>query len=356
MLRQKRKEVEVFSLSFMDCICCGFGAVMLLFILTTGQKTNFTEADLTELRERIATMEREISTEQAEIERLAKALAVVDVNLDGLREEDATDKETKVSQRKNELQLLLQQVSTLKDALAKLLEEQQAIPTQEEPPAISIPNVDRRQYLTGIRMEGEHVLFIVRASGSMLDETIEGASDRLDDPDFKKREAPKWQRTLRSLEWLLASLEPETKFQILLFNDEVTPLLQSRPDDWISPDDRTSINEVLNRLRQVVPKGAANLERAFSTVRYMPQLPDSIVLITDGLPTRSDSMLSEGEVGETQRIRFFEIAIRQLPPRIPVSTILLPFSGDPAGPALFWELANTTRGALVSPAKSWPDT
>jgi predicted nuclease with TOPRIM domain len=183
MLRQKRKEVEVFSLSFMDCICCGFGAVLLLFILTTGQKTNFTETDLTDLRDRIAAMEREISDERTEIERLAKALAIEDVNLDGLREE-STDKETKISQRKNELQLLLQQVSTLKDALAKLLEEQQAIPTQEEPPAISIPNVDRRQYLTGIRMEGEHVLFIVRASGSMLDETIEGARARQSDPDF----------------------------------------------------------------------------------------------------------------------------------------------------------------------------
>ena len=61
MLRQKRKEVEVFSLSFIDCICCGFGAVLLLFILTTGQKTNFTETDLTDLRDRIAVMEREIS-------------------------------------------------------------------------------------------------------------------------------------------------------------------------------------------------------------------------------------------------------------------------------------------------------
>jgi hypothetical protein len=34
---------------------------------------------------------------------------------------------------------------------------------------------------------------------------------------------------------------------------------------------------------------------------------------------------------------------------------LFPMSGDPAGPALFWELANASRGALVSPAKSWPD-
>lgn len=355
MLRQKRKDVEVFSLSFMDCICCGFGAVLLLFILTTGQKTNFTESDLTDMRDRIASMERDITDEREEIERLRRALALINLDQDGMREQ-TTDTETRISQREKELQLLLQELSTLRDVLARLMEEQQAIPTVEEPPPISMPNVDRRQYLTGIRMEGEHVLFVVRASGSMLDETIDGATARLADPDYKKREAPKWQRTLRSLEWMLASLEPGTRFQVLLFNDEVMPLLPNRPDDWISPEDTASITEVLTRLREVVPKGAANLERAFSTVRYLPTLPDSIVLITDGLPTRSDSMISEGEVSEIQRIRFFEIAIRQLPPRIPVSTILLPFSGDPAGPALYWELANTTRGALVSPSKSWPDT
>ncbi len=32
----KRREFEVFSLSFLDCICCGFGAIILLFILSMG--------------------------------------------------------------------------------------------------------------------------------------------------------------------------------------------------------------------------------------------------------------------------------------------------------------------------------
>jgi hypothetical protein len=97
------------------------------------------------------------------------------------------------------------------------------------------------------------------------------------------------------------------------------------------------------------------LEKAFAAVRSLARLPDSIVLFTDGLPTKSDSFLSEGDVGQDERIRFFKIATKQLPTRIPISTILFPMSGDPAGPALFWELANATRGALISPAKSWPD-
>ena len=97
--------------------------------------------------------------------------------------------------------------------------------------------------------------------------------------------------------------------------------------------------------------------KTFTAERFLPRLPDSIVLLTDGLPTRSDSVPIEGDVDEGHRIRFFEIATKQLPPRIPVSTILFPMlTGDPGAPGLYWELANATRGALVSPSKSWPDT
>lgn len=355
MLAKKRRDVEVFSISFMDCICCGFGAVLLLFILTTGKRTDFNERDLTELRDRIARMEREISENREVIERLAKSVAIADLDMVSLRDRNSQD-ELKVTQRKNELQALLQQVSTLKDSMAKLMEEKEAIPTQDEPPPLPIPNIDRRQYLTGVRMDGDYVLFLVRASGSMLDDTIDAAAARLADPDFKKREAPKWQRTLRSLEWLIASLDPETRFQILLFNEETVPILPARAEEWYSPRDNQTMAELVGKLRNVVPRGGANMERAFTTVRFMPRLPDSIVLITDGLPTLSDSFVSSGAVSENDRVRFFEIATRQLPPRIPVSTILFPFSGDPAGPALFWELGNNTRGALVSPSKSWPDT
>jgi hypothetical protein len=56
------------------------------------------------------------------------------------------------------------------------------------------------------------------------------------------------------------------------------------------------------------------------------------------------------------RVRLFEIARKQLPPRIPVSTILFPMlTGDPGAPGMYWELANGTRGALVSPSRSWPE-
>ena len=33
-MKNRRRDIEVFSLSFLDCICCGFGAIILLFILS----------------------------------------------------------------------------------------------------------------------------------------------------------------------------------------------------------------------------------------------------------------------------------------------------------------------------------
>jgi hypothetical protein len=352
----KRREMEVFSISFLDCICCGFGAVLLIFLLTIAKKSEVDKADVEAARERLARIQTDLKINQQDLDRFAQILAAAQLELQEINAKNNLD-QLKVSDRRRELLLMLQQTGALRDALHALLGEKQALPTEVAPPPVPIPNVDRRQYLTGVKLQGEFVVFLVRTSGSMLDDTIDAAVARLDDSDEMKRQAPKWQRVVQSLQWMLASLGPETRFQILFFNEETTPVLPTRGDEWFSTTDRPAMTEILKRLDAVVPRGGANLERAFTAVRFLPRLPDSIVLITDGLPTLSDSLPMDGDVDEGHRIRFFEIATKQLPPRIPVSTILFPMlTGDPGAPGLFWELANATRGALVSPAKSWPDT
>ncbi|HYC69987.1 MAG TPA: hypothetical protein VEB66_02195 [Opitutaceae bacterium] len=357
MIRKRRRETEIFSMSFMDCICCGFGAVLLIFILTTGRRVDFSQQDLKDLQERVRKLDIAVTQERSELDRLARATTVTEVDLKSLIEQNSSDKE-KARVQQEQLKAMLQQSQQLHQTLAQLQTDIQKLPTEEEQP-VPIPEVDRRQYLSGVKLDGEgaeYVLFIVRASGSMLGETLEDAVSRLEDPDFKKREAPKWQRVVKAIEWMIASLGPETKFHVLLFADETVPLLPSRGDDWIARKDKQAVREALEKLHQVVPQGSANLERAFTAVRYLPRLPDSIVLLTDGLPTTSDSQPNNGETDDDTRIRYFRYAQRQLPARIPVSTILFPMSGDPGTAALYWELASSTRGALVSPAKTWPDT
>jgi multidrug efflux pump subunit AcrA (membrane-fusion protein) len=354
-LANKRRETEVFSLAFLDCICCGFGAVLLVFILTVSQKKNVDRADVDLARDRLAQARAASSASEADLDRLAKVLAAAQLELQAVDAKNTQD-QLRLTDRQRELALMLQRTGALKEAIANLLGEKKNLPTDDHAP-VPIPNVDRRQYLTGVRLQGEHVLFLVRASGSMLDDTIDAAASRLADPDDKKREAPKWRRVIHSLQWMMASLDPETKFQILLFNEETNSILPAKGDEWFSTKDKKTINEIVKKLDTVVPQGGANLERAFSAVRALSRLPDSVILLTDGLPTRSDTVPMDGEVDESTRVRFFEIAVKQLPARIPVSTILFPLlTGDPAAPGLFWELANATRGALVSPSKSWPDT
>ena len=351
----KRRETEVFSLAFLDCICCGFGAMILVFILTVSQKQVVDKANVDELKDRVKKMASQITVSTEDLDRLAKVLAAAQLELQDINAKNNSD-QLKLTDRRRELLLMLQQTGAMKDALNTLLGEKKNLPTDDHAP-IPIPNIDRRQYLTGVKLQGEFVVFLVRTSGSMLDDTIDAAASRLADTDAQKREAPKWQRAVRALEWMIASLDPNTHFQILFFNDETMPILPNRGDEWFTTADKKTLSEIVKRLHEVVPQGGSNLEKAFSSVRYLPRLPDSIVLFSDGLPTKSDSLPYEGEVGPEQRVRFFEIAVKQLPPRVPVSTILFPLlGGDPAAPALYWELANATRGALVSPSKSWPDT
>ena len=42
----KRRSIEVFSLSFLDCLCCGFGAILLLFILSIGSGPHGVEGEV----------------------------------------------------------------------------------------------------------------------------------------------------------------------------------------------------------------------------------------------------------------------------------------------------------------------
>lgn len=354
-IAKKRRDTEVFSLSFLDCICCGFGAVLLVFLLTISSKTVVDKTVVEEVKMRLNATQREREEKIKDLERITQMLAKARLELQDITTTTKSDQQ-KISDRKKELLLMLAQAGRMKDELERLLGEKKAMPTEEVAP-IPIPEVDRRQYLTGVKLTGEFVVFLVRTSGSMLGDTIDEAASRLQDTPEQKREAPKWKRTIHSLEWLLATLDPETHFQILFFNEETTPIIPTRGEEWFTTKDRKTTAEVLKRLHEVVPQGGANLERAFTAVRFLPRLPDSIVLLTDGLPTKSDSLPIDGDVDEQTRIRFFEIATKQLPPRIPVSTILFPLlTGDPGAPGLYWELANATRGALVSPSKSWPDT
>ena len=143
MLRKKRRETEIFSMSFMDCICCGFGAVLLIFILTTGRRVDFSQQDLKDLQERVRKMERAITQERSDLDRLARATTVTDADLKSLIEQNTADRD-RTKRQQDDLQRMLQQTESLRQTMAQLQSDLQKLPTEEEQP-VPIPEVDRRQ-------------------------------------------------------------------------------------------------------------------------------------------------------------------------------------------------------------------
>ena len=50
----RRRVPQSFSLSFLDCICCGFGAIILIFVLTIGSREKEKIENLINLRRVLA--------------------------------------------------------------------------------------------------------------------------------------------------------------------------------------------------------------------------------------------------------------------------------------------------------------
>jgi len=103
-----------------------------------------------------------------------------------------------------------------------------------------------------------------------------------------------------------------------------------------------------------VPAGGTSLERTFAAVNLLPELPDNIYLITDGLPTQGLTKPKSATISGPERVNLFNKAIELLPAGVPVNVILAPMEGDPMAAAAFWQLAQITEGSFMSPSRDWP--
>src|SRR6266513_3395528 len=61
----RRRSIEVFTLSFLDCICCGFGAVILFYTIVSAQsgvvrlkETDTLSSEVNRLKQQVLTGER----------------------------------------------------------------------------------------------------------------------------------------------------------------------------------------------------------------------------------------------------------------------------------------------------------
>lgn len=366
-MTRRRRTTEVFTLSFLDCICCGFGAVILFYTIVSARSgfadtvtTDRMTAQVSRLDEQVRSGTRNLAALRDTLERTqaetASATAksnIMAAELSKRKTQVSNYDSTHLSQQQH-IEKLRADIQALQEG-AKRLEAggDELAPPGQDVAAFRKTGGDRR-YITGMRMHGKRILVLLDVSASMLHEDIVSVLRLRNADDATKRAAAKWQRALETVHWLLTQIPPGSAYQIYTFNTKAQPLLADFAGKWISGGDLPQIGRDLQALQALVPADGTSLYNAFAATRTLSPLPDQIVLITDGLPTQGKTPGARKNVDSDARARFFDEALGQLPAHVPIDSILLPMQGDSEAAHRFWHLARASDGSVLMPAKDWP--
>jgi hypothetical protein len=219
---RRRRSVEVFSLSFLDCICCGFGAIILLLVLTEvgrpvmleksrknldGQARALTEK-LYAIQGETNELTRELEGSRATLEQERQKLARLAGELSAIRGQYASStQDASVSNRvEGELVAAYQKLSA---EMQRLLKQR-----AKRPAAAAIG---------GIPVDSEYVIFVVDTSDSMTENH--------------------WDVNLAIIDEILSFYPHVLGMQIM--NDQGTYMFEDTKGKWLtdSDDERAEIRK-----------------------------------------------------------------------------------------------------------------
>ena len=161
---RKKRNIEAFSLSFLDCICCGFGAVVLLLVLSKLNDPNLMMTD--------KVSEDSIILLTKEIEKI-KDLSVLTTNEIELLQSDTSKKQLDLNllnQELNDTQSLYDK-SLLQPELLDADEGELEVARQKISDEIKRLQPDFKraanEAIGGIPVDSEYIIFVIDTSGSM---------------------------------------------------------------------------------------------------------------------------------------------------------------------------------------------
>jgi hypothetical protein len=361
---RNRRRFEAFSLSFLDVMSCGFGAVVLLYLIMNHETENAIRTVNDDLYADIRKLDYEVQigqTDLAELERVLSATVrkiddarnrriVLERTLEPRRDELSTLSED-TQARIAHINALRSDIETKEKEFARLKAE-----TKDETgerARVFVGEGDR-QYLTGLKVGGNRILIALDASASMLDETLVNVIRRRNMDDARKRSSPKWQRAVATVEWITAQLPLDAQFQLMTFSTTARTALPGSEGRWLDVTSANDLEGSIEAVKAILPAGGTNLYALATAIESLRPAPDNLFLIVDGLPTQGEKEPRNATVTGRQRLEFFGDAVERLPADLPVNVILLPMEGDPAAAAAYWGLAHRSLGSFLSPSADWP--
>ncbi|MGE0623118.1 MAG: hypothetical protein AB7O54_10900 [Pseudomonadales bacterium] len=276
MKKRQRRGIEEFSVSFLDVICCGFGAIILLLMITKTVEPILLEesqvnlegvvADrenaLFEIRGQVRELTRQVTDSEAELDDNLLELAALEKELTRIlgKYRTTVTLETKAESETTELAAAKQ---TLTDEMQRLL------------------GADFRrstELVGGIAVDSEYIIFVIDTSGSMFNAA--------------------WSQVLRKVEETLA-IYPQVK-GIQVMNDMGDYMFPRYAGEWLedSPSRRRGI---IQRLQSWNPFSNSSpvegIQVAVSTY-YDPNKQISIYVFGDDFTGES----IESVVDEVDRV------------------------------------------------------
>ncbi|MCI5107481.1 MAG: hypothetical protein MRY76_12255 [Pseudomonadales bacterium] len=362
--KNKRRRVNPLSLAFLDVMFCGFGAVILIFLILDHTSTIAESESNPVLTAEVNLLREEVLEGEEGLVRLRNTLSDLDLEvvtaqglatriqeqIDDFLQELAALENTSIASE-DSVEQLRSDIQQLEEELRRLRAEAEQ---QEGNNVRQFIGDGNRQYLSGLFLGGQRILLLVDSSASMLDSTLVNIIRTRNMSDQRKRNAPKWQRVVKTVDWITTQLPITSQYQLWRFDDDYSSVIDGPADSWLEVADRDLLNEAIDQVRQLVPEDGTNLEQVFAAVAGMSPLPDNIFLITDGLPTLNGRNSSDSVITPRRRLELFEDAVEVLPEGIPVNIILMPLEGDPSAAAAYWQLAQYSQGSFLTPSKDWP--
>ncbi len=166
----RRRQTEIFSLSFLDCICCGFGAIILIFVISIGSRQR-------EQLDVLLALQRALAEQAAALTRIEAA------QLEARREqqriaprlEEARRRQESLQAMIDQLERSLQQEKKGQQALLVDLDElRQEIAARQRKPDHELKLKEVPPAPVGLPVGSNFLAFVVDTSGSMRDPNFGG--------------------------------------------------------------------------------------------------------------------------------------------------------------------------------------
>ena len=279
MARSKRRDFEVMSLSFLDVICCGFGAMILLLTLTKLGQRRGLEAIETELTGLVARLEQELYRIRGETDVLERELTG--------KVEQLSSEQALIARLRGDFSRIQGEFAATKDLSevnenieGRLLAAQQDL--TDEMKRLQSQQTYRRPredaVIGGVPVDSEYIVFIIDTSGSMQNYA--------------------WPLMLKKMEEVL-DVYPKVK-GIQVMSDEGQYLFSQYARKWI-PDTSGRRRLIVERLRHWAPfSNSSPVEGIEAAIRAFAAPDKRVSLYVLGDEFTGDSI--EDVVEEVARI------------------------------------------------------